>query len=394
MASEAGALPATRMRAAVLAEVGRLEVREIPVPVPDPHEVLVAVEAVGLCGTDLHIFAGHANYHRDPRGRLVPLAESPQILGHEITGRVAAVGRSVRDLSPGNRVVVDQGRTCVGERRAPICEYCATGDSHQCEYYAEHGITGLPGGFAEYLAVPAVNALRIDGELPPEQAAMTEPLGCIVHSTAMLRSVRARYEIGGDRPVRSALILGAGPAGLLFIQYLRRVQRFDGLLLVVEPNARKRALAERFGAETIDPTEMDPVEAVQDRTAGRRCELVIEASGSAAGFVAIPGLLRKQGTLLLYGHGHTGVELSAMSSVQFLEPTLLSPVGASGGFEPDGRPSTYARALRLLESGTIEVGPMITHRYRSLDEVPAAFSGQHRQPDYVKGVVTLNSRDD
>ena len=393
MASEAGALPAIRMRAAVLADVGRLDVREVPVPVPGAHEVLVAVEAVGLCGTDLHIVAGHANYHRDARGRLVPLAESPQILGHEITGRIAAVGRAVRDLRPGDRVVVDQGRTCVGERREPVCEYCATGDSHQCEHYAEHGITGLPGGFAEYLAVPAVNAIRIEGDLPPEQAAMTEPLGCIVHSTAHLRKARARYELDGDRPVRSALVLGAGPAGLLFVQYLRRVQQYDGLLLVVEPNALKRSLAERFGAETIDPTGTDPVEAVQDRTSGRRCELVIEASGSAAGFVAIPGLLRKQGTLLLYGHGHTGVELSAMSSVQFLEPTLLSPVGASGGFEPDGRPTTYVRALQLLESGTIEVGPMITHRYRSLEEVPAAFSGQHRQPGYVKGVVTLTSRD-
>ena len=80
-----------------------------------------------------------------------------------------------------------------------------------------------------------------------------------------------------------------------------------------------------------------------------------------------------------------------MSGVQFLEPTLLSPVGASGGFRPDGRPRTYARALDLLERGTIEVGPMITHRYRSLEQVPAAFAGDHRDPDYVKGVVLLGA---
>jgi L-iditol 2-dehydrogenase len=381
------------MRAAVLSDVGRLEVREVAVPVPTPHEVRVAVAAVGLCGTDLHIFAGHANYHRDPRGRLVPLREQPQILGHEIAGVVAEVGSEVSDLRPGDRVVIDQGRTCVGEGRRPVCEYCATGDSHQCEQYAEHGITGLPGGLAQYVVVPGVNALPIRGDLPADEAAMTEPLGCIVHSTGMLARVPARYEIGGERPVRSALILGAGPAGLLFTQYLRRVQGFDGLLLVVEPNARKRALAERFGAETIDPSAADPVEVVLDRTGGRRCELVIEASGSAPGFLSIPGLLRKQGTLLLYGHGHTGVELSAMSSVQFLEPTLLSPVGASGGYEPDGRPTTYARALDLLESATVEVGPMITHRYRSLDEVPAAFAGDHRGADYVKGIVMLNPED-
>src|SRR5690606_20234789 len=110
----------------------------------------------------------------------------------------------------------------------------------------------------------------------------------------------------------------------------------------------------------VDPLETDAVAAVQDRTGGRRAELVVEASGSAAAFASIPAILRKQGTLLLYGHGHSGMDLSTMSGVQFMEPTLLTPVGASGGFDPDGRPTTYARALRLLEEGTIEVAPMIS----------------------------------
>ena len=100
-------------------------------------------------------------------------------------------------------------------------------------------------------------------------------------------------------------------------------------------------------------------------------------------------MLRKQGTVLLYGHGHAGVDLSVLNNLQFLEPTLLSPVGASGGFEPDGRPTTYRRALGLLETGARDVGSFITHRYHSLDEVPAAFAGAHKAPDYVKGVVEL-----
>jgi len=106
-------------------------------------------------------------------------------------------------------------------------------------------------------------------------------------------------------------------------------------------------------------------------------------------FRDMPRLLRKQGTVLLYGHGHVGVDMSALNNLQFLEPTLLSPVGASGGFEPDGRPSTYRRALGLLETGKVTVGAFITHRYRSLDEVPAAFAGAHEALDYVKGVVLL-----
>jgi L-iditol 2-dehydrogenase len=381
------------MRAAVLVDVGRIEVRDVPCPATRPHEVRVRVAAVGLCGTDLHIVAGHANYNRDERGRVVPLTEQPQILGHEIAGVVEETGSAVRDLAPGDRIVVDQGRSCVSEAREPRCEYCASGDSHQCELYREHGITGLPGGFAEYLAIPAVNAVRVESDIDVAAAALTEPLGCVVHSTDVLLRAPARYTVraaaSGGRPVRCALVCGAGPAGLLFVQYLRNVVGFDGLLLVSEPNARKRALAERFGAETIDPSADDVVAAVQERTRGRRAELLIEATGSGEVFAAIPGLVRKQATVLLYGHGHAGVDLSVLNQVQFLEPTLLSPVGASGGHDPDGRPATYRRALRLIESGAVEAASLVTHRYPSLESVPGAFAGDHRAPDYVKGVVTL-----
>lgn len=380
------------MRAAVLAEAGRLELRDVPVQPPGPHEVLVRVEAVGLCGTDVHIAAGHANYNNDERGRPRSLREHPQILGHEIAGVVERCGAAVSDLAPGDRVVIDQGRTCVSERRPESCEYCRTGDSHQCEQYAEHGITGLPGGLAEFITVPALNAVPITSGLPAEQAALAEPLGCILHSTEMIARAAARYPLGrvGERhSVRTILVCGGGPAGLLFVQYLRAVLCFDGVLLLSEPNARKRALAERFGAETIDPGSVDVAEAVAERTHGRRAELLVEATGSGALFERIPALIRKQATVLLYGHGHTGTALSALNQVQFLEPTLVSPAGASGGHGIDGRPRTYVRALELIERGTIDVASLISHRYSSLDAVPQAFAGDHRLPEYVKGVVTL-----
>jgi threonine dehydrogenase-like Zn-dependent dehydrogenase len=386
--------PTTRsvMRAAVLLRPGRIEVRDVPRPHPEAHEVLVRVTAVGLCGTDQHIFAGHANYNHDARGLPIPLTEAPQILGHEIAGVVEELGTSVADLRPGDRVVLDQGRNCVSEARSAVCEYCASGDSHQCEFYREHGITGLPGGFADYVTIPAVNAVRLRSDLDPAVASLTEPLGCVVHSTDVLARTPARYALRngtkGGGLVRCALICGAGPAGLLFVQYLRGMLGFDGLLLVSEPNAKKRALAERFGAEAIDPSAADAVDVVRERTRGRRVELLIEATGSGEVFATIPGLVRKQATVLLYGHGHAGVDLRAMNQLQFSEPTLISPVGASGGFERDGRPSTYVRALRLIETGKIDVAPLITHRYPSLDAVPRAFASDYRAPDYVKGVVT------
>jgi L-iditol 2-dehydrogenase len=379
------------MRAVVLLGANRLEVRDVPSPAPAAHEVRVRVGAVGLCGTDLHIVAGHANYNRDAAGRVIPLAEAPQVLGHEIAGAVEDVGGAVTDLRPGDRVIVDQGRNCVSEQRSPLCEYCATGDSHQCEQYREHGITGLPGGFAEYVTVPAVNAVRIDSDLGVAEAALAEPLACVVHSTDLLARADARYALAATdgRRVRTAVVCGAGPSGLLFVQYLRRVLGFDGLLLVIEPNAKRRALAERFGAESVDPTTSDAAGVVRDRTSGRGAEVVIEASGSGAALADLPRIIRKQATVLLYGHGHDGVDASVLNLLQFMEPRLVSPAGASGGFEPDGRPTVYVDALRLIESGRIAVAPLITHRYQSLDAVPNAFAGDHRLPEYVKGVVLL-----
>ena len=116
---------------------------------------------------------------------------------------------------------------------------------------------------------------------------------------------------------------------------------------------------------------------------------MIEASGAGPALAGLPRLIRKQATVLLYGHGHDGVDASVLNLLQFMEPRLVSPAGASGGFEPDGRPTVYVRALRLIEEGRIDVAPLISHRYRSLDSVPNAFAGDHRSPDYVKGVVLL-----
>jgi len=383
------------MRACVLHDVKTLSVREVPKPDVGPRDVLVRVGAVGLCGTDLHIYLGEANYNMDERGQPIPLAREPQILGHEMSGEVVEVGAEVEDLRPGDRVAIDQGLNCKSRHRDQLCEYCATGDSHQCEDYAEHGITGRPGGLADFIALPAVNVVKLESDLEPAQAALTEPLACIVHSMdAVARATGARYSLGAgpvERRVRTALVLGTGPAGLLFVQFLRRVLGFDGLLLASEPNARKRELAAGFGAEVIDPTSVDLADAVRERTDGRLAELVIESSGAGAVFPLLPGVLRKQATLLLYSHGHAGVDLSVLNGVQFKEPVAVSPVGGSGGFDEDGRPTSYRRALRLLERGTVEVGAFITHRYRSLDDVAGAFARDFHRADYTKGVALFAS---
>ena len=378
------------MRAAVLVGAGRIEIQDVPRLDPLPNEVVVRVQAVGLCGTDLHIASGEANYNLDEFGRQRALSQHPQILGHEITGEIVEAGAGARDVSIGDRVVIDQGRTCISDGLTPACEYCRSGDSHQCDHYREHGITGLPGGFAEFVTVPAVNAVPLMFHIAPEHAALTEPLGCILHSMAMVGRASTRFRLGGAAghgAARAVLICGGGPAGLLFLQHLRNVEHFGGLVMVSEPDAHKRSLSERWGAVAIDPGAANIVEQVRDHTGGTGVELLIEASGAGEVFREIPGLIRKQATVLLYGHGHSGVDLSVMNQVQFREPVLVSPAGASGGHDSAGRPLTYLHALRLLEAGTIDVTPLITHRYTTLDALPRAFAGDHRQAGYVKGVL-------
>ena len=381
------------MKALAVYEAAKMELRDIPQPALQPHEIALQVGAVGLCGTDFHIYEGKANYNFDANGRRVPLREQAQILGHEFCGTVVESGKDVRDLRIGDRVIVDQGINCSSRNlpRAEWCEYCLGGDSHQCLQYKELGITGQQGALAEFVVVPATNAIRIESDLSMAEAALCEPLGCIIHASELQIKMSARFTFGGEHPINSVLICGAGPAGLLFTQYLRNVVGYTKQLLVSEPNEQRRKLAEEYGATTIDPTTTDLVEAVQDLTHGERVQYLIESAGVAQLFTNIPGVLRKQGTLLMYGHGHFGVDLGVMNGIQFLEPIILCPCGASGAVDAKGKPITPAKALDLLSGGLINVSHFITNQYASLETVPQAFTQDRFEKGYIKGVAVFDN---
>ena len=377
------------MKAAVLEDVKKMVVRDVPDPEVPPREVVLRVNAVGVCGTDLHIFSGHANYNVNAKGRPVPLDQQPQILGHEFSGEIIEVGREVKDLEPGDRVLCDQGRNCYSQGRRPLCPYCASGDSHQCEFYAEHGITGLQGALAEYVAMPGVNCIRLPDSLPAELGALVEPLGCVLHSSDRAERAHARYTLDGPERIRHVLICGAGPAGLLFLQYLRNVKQYDGLILVSDVRENNLDLVRTFGGTPINVARENLADAVREATSGERIDYLIEACGNSIIFEQIPSILRKQGTVLLYGHGHKGRDIGLWANILFLEPTLVAAVGASGGFDPDGRPSTYRRSLELVSAGKIRVQPFVTHHYGALEEIHQAFERDSERPDYIKGVLTL-----
>ena len=364
-------------------------VRELPEPALAPNEVRLRVKAVGVCGTDLHLFRGHGNYHLDAKGRPIPLTVQPQILGHEFSGEIVEIGRAVRDLGPGVRVLADQGRNCHSQGRSPVCSYCRSGDSHQCEFYSEHGITGLQGALAETIAIPAVNCVRLPEGLPAELGALVEPLGCVLHSSDRVERAQSRYTFSGPEPIRNILICGGGPAGLLFLQYLRNIKNFEGLILVSDIREKNLELARRFGGTPISAHKTDLGESVRELTHGERIHYLIEAAGNSAIFEQMPSLLRKQATVLLYGHGHKGRDIGLWGNILFLEPTLVASVGASGGFDADIRPTTYRRALELITSGKVLVEPFVTHRYGALEEIHRAFETDFSRPEYIKGVLNL-----
>lgn len=378
------------MRAAILVDVGRIEVDDVPIPQVDEHDVLVKVDACGICGTDYHIFTGEGNWNLDERGRPIPLDKQGQILGHEITGTVVECGDDVDDLDTGTRVILDQGINCMSAGRKPLCEYCGESSSHLCEHYAEHGITGLPGGFAEYVGIPAVNAIEIKSDLTFEHATLTEPTACIFRALMKLDESNARFTLDAVDPrfqVRTIVIAGGGPAGQIFLQLLRKDRSFDGTIILTDPSSLKREIAEGHGAIAMD---IDPEEvqgAIDEHSNGKGAELVIDACGVGAIWNDIPTWIRKQANVLMYGYGRRGASMELLNALQWQEPNLITQAGASGGFDEDGRPTVYRQSLELIENKTIDPSLLITHRYQGLDSVGGFLSDEMSHGDYLKGVL-------
>lgn len=382
------------MKAALLVGPRRIEVREIPDPTPGPLDVVVEVEAVGVCGSDIHIHAGHINWNLDPAGTEVPLSRSPQILGHEICGRVVEMGEQVTGIEVGERVVVDQGINCSsrGFHRKDWCEYCASGFSHHCAAYVEHGITGLPGGFADRILIPAVNVIPVEKDLPAEKAAMTEPLGCVLHSLRLVGTLGGRHQFKSNDPsrrIRTIALAGLGPSGQLFGQALRRIVGFDGPIIAGDPDPTKRERAERdFDAITVDPADSTAmIDAVRQSSKDRGVEMIIDACGAPSAWREFPALLRKQGTAVLYGFGRERGSGGTLDALQWRGAHLIASSGASGAIDEDGRPTLYRESLRHITEGTIRMDDLVTHHYRGLEDLDRALGVDPGTDGYLKGVL-------
>lgn len=386
------------MKASMLVDTKRMEVREIADPVVHPQEVLVRLDAVGICGSDVHVYEGHVNWNVDASGASIPFSSQPQILGHEMVGVVVDLGREVTDLELGDRVVLDQGINCAsrGRPRESFCEYCSTGFSHHCIDYEEHGITGLQGGFADCIAIPAVNAIRIESEFPSELATIVEPLGCVLHNLRMITTERVRFSINADDPrhrVKNIVICGLGPSGQLFGKALRRILGFEGTIIVTDPRSSKLQRA----AASFDGTPIEVVEgtnvpkAIAEITGGSGCELLVDACGSPAAWADFAMIIRKQATTVLYGFGRERGGHGGLDRLHWRGAHLITSSGASGPIDADGRPALYRECLGHLQSGRIDVRDLITHRYTDLEHLGRALGVDPTEPDYLKGVLVRSS---
>jgi D-arabinitol dehydrogenase (NADP+) len=298
------------MRAAVITHKHHLETREIPAPEVAAGEVRIRIAVTGVCGTDLHLYGGHF-------GAVFPL-----VPGHEIAGVVDQVGAGVRYLKEGDRVALDPVISC------GACHHCRRGMRHHCENYQALGVTRA-GGFAEYVIAPESNVYPV-GNLDLEVAAFAEPLGCIAWGIKRLQ----------PEPASKALLFGTGPIGLLLMQALL----VSGVseITVIEPNAERRALAIQLGAKlALEPSKDLSTQLFDLEPYG--FDVVTEATG-------VPAVISQ----MYYGVApdDARVEISPYEVFR-RDLTILGSFSLLG---------TTPIALEWLQSGRVQVKPLITHR--------------------------------
>ncbi|MCR6500187.1 zinc-dependent alcohol dehydrogenase family protein [Shinella sp. CPCC 101442] len=337
------------MKAARLEAIGRFSVREVEKPLPGPDDLLVRVEAAGICGTDRHLF--HGEFPCRP----------PVTLGHEFSGIVEAIGDAVLQIRPGMRITGDPNISC------GRCAQCRRGRVNLCENLQAIGIH-RDGGFAEYVLVPQRQAHELPLSLPPEHGAFCEPLACCLHG----------IDIADIRPGSTVVVLGGGVIGMLTVQ-LARLAGATSVVLVTRQAARRK-LAEEIGAtHSFDPGAGDVIAGVAGRNGlvPGGADVVIECAGVAETMTQAPKLARNGGTVVILGVMPQGkkVEIEPFDLL-FREIRILTSFL---------NPHVHGRAAALIASGTIKVDPLISRRI-GFEGLPDAVANPPR-PGEVKVLV-------
>ncbi|RLI42171.1 alcohol dehydrogenase [Candidatus Bathyarchaeota archaeon] len=326
------------MKAAMLYGVKDLRIEDVEIPKVGLGEVLVKVKAATTCGTDLKIFR---------RGYVEKVIKLPTVFGHEWAGEVVEVGEGLEWPKKGMRIRAGNSAPCLH------CTMCQKGKYNLCE-----NMIWLWGAYAEYIKVPArmvlVNMQEIPQHVSYEEAAITEPLACVLHGA----------EEANIKPGDTVTIIGAGPIGLL---HLLTAKKFGaGRVISIDLVEDRLNFAERLGVdETVNAGKEDVVERVRELTSGYGSDVVIEAIGLPSTWEQALKLVRKGGTVLEFGGCPPGTEIKVNT-----EKLHYGELTVRGAFH--ATPLHFRKALNLIASRTIDVRPLITRKMK-LENIREAF---------------------
>jgi L-iditol 2-dehydrogenase len=321
------------MQAVRLDAVRNVNTREAEQRAPGPDEVVLRVEACGVCGTDRHMVQGEYP------------AILPVTLGHEFAGVVIRGGAGTESLA-GSRVAVDPNISC------GRCRACRRGDVALCPNRVALGVD-LDGGLAEYAIVPVSQVYPLPPGVPATYGALCEPLACCLRA----------MDLASIAPGMSVAVLGGGIIGQLMVQLARLSGA--GAVVLATRQAGRRALAERLGATaTVDPRAVDTVMAIggPGGIVPGGVDVVLECAGTVTTFEQSVALVRRGGTVVIFGVAPQE-ERASISPFEIFARELR----ILGSYL---NPLTHGRAVELVASGTLALEPLITHRL-SLSEVPA-----------------------
>jgi len=326
------------MKAAMLYGVKDLRIGEVEVPKVGPGEVLVKVKAATTCGTDLKIFK---------RGYVSRVIKLPTVFGHEWAGEVVEVGEGVTWPKVGMRIRAGNSAPCLK------CKMCQKGDYNLCE-----DMMWLWGAYAEYIKVPTrmilINTQEIPDHLSYEEAALTEPLACVLNGIE-----KAEVSLGD-----TVVILGAGPIGLMHLLCAKSLGASK--TIIVDLVDERLEFAEKLGAdETVNAREKNVVEEVRRLTEGYGADVVIEAIGLPQTWEQALQLVRRGGTVLEFGGCPLDTEIRISTELLHYDQIRIM-----GTFH--ATPLHFKKALNLIASGKINVKPLIT-RKMPLEKIKEAF---------------------
>ena len=305
------------------------ELREVPIPECGPGDVLIKIDRVSICGTDLHIYKWDQLMDET-------FGETPMVFGHEYCGEVIEIGDRVTRVNLGDNV---SGETHIACGK---CRLCRTGQQHIC---VDTQLVGVmrPGCFGEYIAIPEENVWVNSPDLDPDIATIQEPFGNAVYTV-----------LSGEVAGRSLLVMGCGPIGMMAVGIAKASGA--GPIFAVDINDYRLDLAKKMGAtRTINGLQENPVEVIRSMTEGIGCDVSLEMSGAPIGIRQAFEAMRTGGRISILGLPSEPLEFD-MSNLIVLKGAEVHGIYGRKMYE------TWYQTRTLLGEGLVDLEPIITHR--------------------------------